>query len=70
MQSREEWEKVRRFCERLDDRVPAELSQPLEAGRRREHQACLGYCRGLNRYLHHFGVPYYNYSIMGPKTLF
>ena len=26
--------------------------------------------RGLNSYLYYFGVPYYNYSLMGPNTLF
>ena len=28
------------------------------------------YYRGLNHYQYYFGVPYYNDSIMGPKTLF
>ena len=28
------------------------------------------YSRGLENYLYYFGVPYYNYGIMGPKTLF
>ena len=26
--------------------------------------------RGLNNYLYYFGVPYYNYSIAGPKPYF
>ena len=26
--------------------------------------------RGLNNYLYYFGGPYYNCSIVGPKTLF
>ena len=29
-----------------------------------------GYYRGLTNCLYYLGVPYYNYSIMGPKTLF
>ena len=39
---------------------------------RRKGSGCcgLGVCyRGLNNYLYSFGVPYYIYSIMGPKTL-
>ena len=28
------------------------------------------YYRGLNNYRYYFGVPYYTYSLMGPKTLF
>ena len=28
------------------------------------------YYRGLNNYHYYFGVPYYNYNIKGPKTLF
>ena len=26
--------------------------------------------RAVNNYQYYFGVPYYKYSIMGPKTLF
>ena len=30
----------------------------------------LPYYRGLHMYQHYAGVPYYNYSILGPQTLF
>ena len=30
----------------------------------------LAYYRGLNNYQYSFGIPYFNYSIRGPKTRF